>query len=407
MRVDDASTYYKLPLARRAVLVGAQSPQHMLKTLLVSTVGGSEADDVVVQAAEEPDADESIAEHLALVVVQYTATLDASALKRTLKKIPGFATSSTAMLKPCLASLATAQRVLGFENNGVAPVGGLLADKMPIVVAEAILNLPGHSLCVLGGGEPDIKLRMDMADFVNKHPRAVVGDITRPRPAGDEEPAAALPPLPPTPPQPQATPPQHEARSSSAPKAASSSGQTAVKRPQEDETADFNDLDVRVGVVTKAWKHPESDKLLCEEIDVGEDKPRPVASGLQQHYAVEAFQGQRVVVVCNLKPAKLGGYTSDGMVLCASWSDKAVVRLLAPPASAKPGDRVIVQSPSGVVQEPATANQVKKKKTFEGVAAHLKLGARGVCQFMGRDVVVQASGEPCTCVEGPEGAHVS
>ena len=94
----------------------------------------------------------------------------------------------------------------------------------------------------------------------------------------------------------------------------------------------FGMLDVRVGKIVEAWEHPDSDKLWVEKIDVGEVEvegegeeaketpaPRQIASGLRAHYATAAdLEGRAVIVVCNLKEAKLGGVPSNGMVLCAS-----------------------------------------------------------------------------------------
>ena len=54
----------------------------------------------------------------------------------------------------------------------------------------------------------------------------------------------------------------------------------------------------------KVDKHPQADALYVEEIDVGEEKPRQVVSGLVKYMAAEDLQGKFVILVCNLKPAK-------------------------------------------------------------------------------------------------------
>jgi tRNA-binding EMAP/Myf-like protein len=56
-------------------------------------------------------------------------------------------------------------------------------------------------------------------------------------------------------------------------------------------------------------------RLFCEEIDIGEDAPRRIASGLREHYSLEEMQGRKLIVVCNLKEAKLVGFVSQGMSL--------------------------------------------------------------------------------------------
>ena len=76
--------------------------------------------------------------------------------------------------------------------------------------------------------------------------------------------------------------------------------------------ADPSNLDLRVGLISKCWNHPDSEKLLCEEIDVGEENVRSVASGLRSHYKAEEMVGRKVIVVCNLKDAKMGGFKSQG-----------------------------------------------------------------------------------------------
>jgi methionyl-tRNA synthetase len=89
----------------------------------------------------------------------------------------------------------------------------------------------------------------------------------------------------------------------------------------------FSMIDVRVGKIVKAWAHPEADKLFCELIDVGESEPRPVASGLRAHYEITDLIDRFVLVVCNLKPMKMLGFQSCGMVLCAKSLDGAHVTI--------------------------------------------------------------------------------
>lgn len=65
-------------------------------------------------------------------------------------------------------------------------------------------------------------------------------------------------------------------------------------------------------------RHPDADSLYVEKIDVGEEKPRTVISGLVNFISIEELQDRLVVVLCNLKPSKMRGIESQGMVLCAS-----------------------------------------------------------------------------------------
>jgi len=76
--------------------------------------------------------------------------------------------------------------------------------------------------------------------------------------------------------------------------------------------------DLRVGRIQSARKHPKADKLYVLSVDVGEEAPRQICAGLLKYYTAEELEGKRVVVMCNLKTAKLVGEKSHGMVLAAS-----------------------------------------------------------------------------------------
>ncbi|CAB4006669.1 aminoacyl tRNA synthase complex-interacting multifunctional 1 isoform X2, partial [Paramuricea clavata] len=65
---------------------------------------------------------------------------------------------------------------------------------------------------------------------------------------------------------------------------------------------DASRLDLRVGKIVKVEKHPDADTLYLEEIDIGEEKPRTVISGLVKHIPLEKMQDRMVMTLCNLKP---------------------------------------------------------------------------------------------------------
>ena len=79
----------------------------------------------------------------------------------------------------------------------------------------------------------------------------------------------------------------------------------------------FKALDLRVGTVKTAEKHPNADRILRLEIDFGEGEPRQILSGLAEHYAPEDIVGKKVCAVLNLAPRKIRGLVSHGMVLTA------------------------------------------------------------------------------------------
>lgn len=81
---------------------------------------------------------------------------------------------------------------------------------------------------------------------------------------------------------------------------------------------DFAKIQLKVGKVVECQKVEKADKLLCSKIDLGEGAPRTIVSGIAKYYTPEEMIGKQVIVVTNLKPVKLRGIESQGMVLCAS-----------------------------------------------------------------------------------------
>ena len=79
---------------------------------------------------------------------------------------------------------------------------------------------------------------------------------------------------------------------------------------------DFEKLDLRVGTILSAEKHPKADKLLVFQVKMGSET-RQIVSGVAEHFKPEECVGQKVVVVANLKPRKLRGLESKGMILFA------------------------------------------------------------------------------------------
>ncbi|HEY0003574.1 MAG TPA: methionine--tRNA ligase [Pyrinomonadaceae bacterium] len=88
------------------------------------------------------------------------------------------------------------------------------------------------------------------------------------------------------------------------------------------EIGDFTKVELRVGEILTAERVPKSDKLLRFTIDLGEQEPRQVLAGIAEHYEPEKMIGRKVVVVANLKPRKLRGFESQGMILAASIGEE-------------------------------------------------------------------------------------
>jgi methionyl-tRNA synthetase len=84
------------------------------------------------------------------------------------------------------------------------------------------------------------------------------------------------------------------------------------------EITDFTKIDLRVAEVLTAERVPKADKLLVLTVDVGEAKPRQILAGIAQYYEPETLVGRKIAIVANLKPRKLRGLESQGMLLAAS-----------------------------------------------------------------------------------------
>ena len=85
---------------------------------------------------------------------------------------------------------------------------------------------------------------------------------------------------------------------------------------------DFVKVEMRVGQILTAERVPKSDKLLRFTVDVGEAEPRQILAGIAEHYEPDPLVGRKIVVVSNLRPRKLRGFESQGMVLAASVGDE-------------------------------------------------------------------------------------
>ena len=101
---------------------------------------------------------------------------------------------------------------------------------------------------------------------------------------------------------------------------------------------DFDKVQLRVGEIIKCEAVPKSKKLLCSQVKIGSEV-RQIVSGISQYYKPEEMVGKKVIVVANLKPAKLAGVLSEGMLLCAE-NEKGEYVLLAPESDVPNGVEV-------------------------------------------------------------------
>ena len=79
---------------------------------------------------------------------------------------------------------------------------------------------------------------------------------------------------------------------------------------------DFEKLQFAVGEIIECKEVPKSKKLLCSQVKIG-SQVKQIVSGIKQHYSADEMVGKKVMVLVNLKPAKLAGVLSEGMLLCA------------------------------------------------------------------------------------------
>ncbi|XP_041117005.1 aminoacyl tRNA synthase complex-interacting multifunctional protein 1a isoform X1 [Polyodon spathula] len=149
---------------------------------------------------------------------------------------------------------------------------------------------------------------------------------------------------------------------------------------------DVTRLDLRVGRIMTAKKHPDADSLYVEEVDVGEATLRTVVSGLVKHVPIEQMQNRMAVLLCNLKAAKMRGVVSQAMVMCASSPDK--VEILDPPSGAVPGDRVTFEGFPGEPDKELNP----KKKVWEQIQPDLRTDGQCVATYKGAAFEIKGKG---------------
>ncbi|MDH7517518.1 MAG: methionine--tRNA ligase [Candidatus Thermoplasmatota archaeon] len=127
-------------------------------------------------------------------------------------------------------------------------------------------------------------------------------------------------------------------------------------------TDPFSKLDLRVAKVVDVKDHPQADTLYLLQVDLGAFGKRVIVAGMKPYYKHDEIKGKSIVVVANLKPAKIRGVESKGMLLAAEDTDK-VVSLLNP-GDANPGSRITVE---GIPHEPVSTLEFEDFKKVEMV----------------------------------------
>jgi tRNA-binding protein len=87
---------------------------------------------------------------------------------------------------------------------------------------------------------------------------------------------------------------------------------------------DFRKVELKVATVKSAEPHPNADKLIVLQVDLGSEQ-RQICAGIRNHYTPEELVGKQIVVVANLETAKLRGLESQGMLLAASDEGRVII----------------------------------------------------------------------------------
>ncbi len=111
-----------------------------------------------------------------------------------------------------------------------------------------------------------------------------------------------------------------------------------VEKKPEITYDDFAKFQFQIGQIVKCEEVPKSKKLLCSQVKIGSET-KQIVSGIKAWYKPDQMVGKKVMVVTNLKPAKLAGMLSEGMILCAE-DDEGNLALMVPEKDIKPGSEV-------------------------------------------------------------------
>ncbi|XP_063311977.1 tyrosine--tRNA ligase, cytoplasmic [Pelobates fuscus] len=174
-----------------------------------------------------------------------------------------------------------------------------------------------------------------------------------------------------------------------------SKGPVKISAPEE---LDPSLLDLRVGKVLTVSRHPDADSLYVQSVDVGEENPRSVVSGLVKYVSADELLGRSVVLLCNLKPQKMRGVESQGMLMCASTEgENKQVEPLDPPPESGPGERVFVEGHEQGQPEPELK---PKKKVFEKLQVDFRISNDLCAQWKEKNIRTKLGPVTCKTLKG-------
>eukprot|EP00049_Salpingoeca_infusionum_P014055 m.261930 g.261930 ORF g.261930 m.261930 type:complete len:232 (-) comp15583_c1_seq2:285-980(-) len=162
-------------------------------------------------------------------------------------------------------------------------------------------------------------------------------------------------------------------------------------------------LDLRVGHINQVQRHENADTLYVQQVVVGEAEPRTIVSGLVPFLDSHQLQDRSVVVCCNMKPKKMRGVVSHGMLLCAFIADdegKTIRVEPIQPGMAQPGTRIAAPG----FESDFDKNLNSKRKEFEQIQPDFAV-ANGVVTYRG--IPLQVDGQPVTVSSDFDGGQVA
>jgi len=293
-----------------------------------------------------------------LLGIFMSRTLKAENLLRTLQKDLEF-------LGKVLAYKSEGEKEAVTQETAAlqAQVEALKSQLIAVEVSHGIRQIPIAAPAVASSAPAT-----PVAEEKPKAPKAKAAEAPAPVEAPEKEPAA------------KEAKPKKEKK----PKPEKAAGDGGA---EEEKAIDVSRLNMRIGKIVEVEKHPDADALYVEKVDVGEEKPRTIVSGLVKHVPIEEMQGRIAVFLLNLKPAKMRGVMSEGMIMCANTPEK--VEILVPPAGAQIGDKI---SFDGYEGEPDLPFMNPKKKIFEAVQPEFLVNGEGVATYKGSFFKIEGKG---------------
>ena len=190
---------------------------------------------------------------------------------------------------------------------------------------------------------------------------------------------------------------------------------TGVNSNLNSKLSNFNKLDIRIGEILAVENHPNADSLYVTKINCGDSTgPRTVVSGLVKYFKPEELIGKKVITLCNLKPSKLRGIVSEGMILTSVIKEQSdttstmKLELIEPTTFKSVGDSITLPIESSTCSSsssiaPSTSTQSEiiskaniSKDVWEKISVDLKINANKMLSFDEKVLISQQSGSTLT-----------